>query len=410
LKDVPKEKIEDIENFTKYQEEKAKELLKEQKYDPRTGKKLEPVPGVEQEEKPPESAGDFLVRQAKERKPGDFGQAGDPGYQVAGPAKEKTSRGGQPLSQDTEAVKNQKMVDKYKDPTGGQTIRSPGSTIFYTGPKIHGKAQKAVTYTDPETKETYTDRTVPTTSPASGAADEEPGIATGYYTLPHHGGRKGGTLSGYYLITPEKGPNAGQSFIYRHTDIGPKGQGPSDIHTDFNAPAVKQIYGHPKAAAIKGDPYIRYIGPELPENIGTGRINDEDIPSVVKLNKEHQDFIDKKKKEQKEYEEMPLEGTQIGRRLDPEKPKRNPIHTLGVNNRSDKPYRWHRHPSSNVHNVPDAQPHDSHSSKDGGEKKSETPAHEDKRHSLTEEKKPRPQPRKSDDADATGGGRIESPA
>jgi hypothetical protein len=368
------------------------------------------------------SPAEFLRRQATIRQPGEYGEAGEPGYQVGGPVEEKkkTSRAGNPLSKDTEAAKNQKMVDRYKDPTQGKTIRSPTSTIFYTGPEVDGKPQESVTYTDPETGETYTDRTKPTTSPASGAADVEPGIAT-QYTLPGKGKE---TLGGYYLITPEKGPHAGESFIFRHTDIGPSAKPRG--HTDFNAPAVKQIYGRPDAKAIKGNPYIRYIGPELPENVGTGRINDEDIPSVVKLNKDHEDFI-KEKRAEREY---PLEGSQIGKRLDP---NANPLDNLDVINGSNARATWDKPYGSNVRDLsdtPDPSERARQQTKESGtpqyDQRSIKPKDPDKPKEGQDPGKPRQDikdPEKADSSsdtsnatgggdksDATGGGQIESPA
>jgi hypothetical protein len=179
-----------------------------------------------------------------------------------------------------------------------QTFHPPTSTIYYTGPT----GSKSVTYTDPETGATYTDRTKPIGPAQSGLPQETPGIAYGYNLWTPKGkgplgqpGRRGReTLGGYYLVTPERGENAGQSFILPHSDIGPGG--PAGKHPDildYNAPASQMVFGSMKESALQGGAYLRYIGANLPEGVTAGKQPSEGISEKYKLSPEHSGFIQK---------------------------------------------------------------------------------------------------------------------
>jgi hypothetical protein len=143
-----------------------------------------------------------------------------------------------------------------------RTFEAQKSTIYYTGPK----GAKSVTYTDPESGETYTDYTKPIGPPTSGLPDDVPGIAFGYHNFPKHGHE---TLGGYYLVTPKAGPGAGQAFILPHSDLGP-GAGKGE-KLDYNAPAAKMVFGSMKDRDMQGGAYLKYIGKNLPEGVTAGR-------------------------------------------------------------------------------------------------------------------------------------------
>lgn len=155
-----------------------------------------------------------------------------------------------------------------------QSFAPTRSTIYYTGPT----GSKELVYTDKETGEKYTDKVGPFGPPESHLPDYIPGIAYGYQNLPKHGR---GTLGGYYLVTPKEGPNAGETFILPHSDIGPGGpKGKPEIGAqtlDYNAPAAKMVFGSMREAAVTGGANITYIGKELPENIDIGKQNAADV-------------------------------------------------------------------------------------------------------------------------------------
>jgi hypothetical protein len=148
-----------------------------------------------------------------------------------------------------------------RQPLEGRTFEAKESTIYYTAPK----GSKAATYTDPATGQTYTDKTKPIDLPTSGLPSETPGIAFGYRNFPRHGRE---TLGGYYQVTPNAGPNAGQSFILPHSDIGP-GAGRGE-RIDYNAPAAMQVFGSMKESDIRGGADLKYIGRTLPEGVSVG--------------------------------------------------------------------------------------------------------------------------------------------
>jgi hypothetical protein len=148
-----------------------------------------------------------------------------------------------------------------RQPLEGRTFEAKESTIYYTAPK----GSKAATYTDPATGQTYTDKTKPIDLPTSGLPSETPGIAFGYRNFPRHGRE---TLGGYYQVTPNAGPNAGQSFILPHSDIGP-GAGHGE-RIDYNAPAAMQVFGSMKTSDIRGGADLKYIGRTLPEGVSVG--------------------------------------------------------------------------------------------------------------------------------------------
>jgi hypothetical protein len=148
-----------------------------------------------------------------------------------------------------------------REPPEGRTFQAKESTIYYTAPK----GSKVATYTDPATGQTYTDRTKPIDLPTSGLPSETPGIAFGYRNFPRHGRE---TLGGYYQVTPNAGPNAGQTFILPHSDIGP-GAGHGE-RIDYNAPAAMQVFGSMKESDIRGGADLKYIGKTLPEGVSVG--------------------------------------------------------------------------------------------------------------------------------------------
>jgi hypothetical protein len=170
-----------------------------------------------------------------------------------------------------------------KEKTGTRSFEAKESTIYYTGPT----GQKSVTYTDPETKETYTDYTKPIGPAASGLPDYVPGIAYGYRNLPQHGRDR---LGGYYLVTPKAGPNAGRSYILPHSDLGP-GAGKGE-KLDYNAPATKMVYGSLKEP--QGGSYLQYLGKNLPEDVGIGPVAypPEDLQKKYGLSQAHAEFIE----------------------------------------------------------------------------------------------------------------------
>jgi hypothetical protein len=147
-----------------------------------------------------------------------------------------------------------------RDPTG-RTFEARESTIYYTAPT----GSKSAKYTDPNTGESYTDYTKPIGPPSSGLPSETPGIAFGYRNFPHHGRE---TLGGYYMVTPKEGKNAGQSFIFPHSDIGP-GAGHGE-KLDYNAPAAQMVFGSMKESAIQGGASLKYIGKDLPKGVTPG--------------------------------------------------------------------------------------------------------------------------------------------
>lgn len=149
-----------------------------------------------------------------------------------------------------------------------RTFEAKTSTIYYTGPT----GAKSVTYTDPESGETYTDTTKPIGPPTSGLPDDVPGIAFGYRNLPKHGRE---TLGGYYLVTPKAGPGAGQAFVLPHSDLGP-GAGKGE-KLDYNAPAAKMVFGSMKERDMQGGAYLKYIGKNLPEGVQPGRQANPDV-------------------------------------------------------------------------------------------------------------------------------------
>jgi hypothetical protein len=158
----------------------------------------------------------------------------------------------------------ERLTHQSSQPGGGaaaeaRTFEATRSTIYYTGPK----GSKSVTYTDPKTGQTYTDRTKPIDLPTSGLPSETPGIAFGYQNFPRHGRE---TLGGYYQVTPNAGPNAGRTFILPHSDIGP-GAGRGE-RLDYNAPAAMQVFGTMKDAP--GGAELRYLGKTLPEGVSAG--------------------------------------------------------------------------------------------------------------------------------------------
>lgn len=166
--------------------------------------------------------------------------------------------------------------------TETRSYEAKESTIYYTGPT----GQKSVQYRDPATGETYTDYTKPIGPAASGLPDYVPGIAYGYRNLPEHGKER---LGGYYLVTPKAGPNAGQSFILPHSDLGP-GAGKGE-KLDYNAPATKMVYGSLKAP--QGGSYLQYLGKNLPEDVGIGPVAypPEALREKYGLSESHAGFI-----------------------------------------------------------------------------------------------------------------------
>ena len=157
------------------------------------------------------------------------------------------------------------MYKGTEHPSSPQSYLATDSTIYYTGPV----GSKAVTYTDPATGKSYTDRTPPIGPPSSGLPSDIPGIAFGYRNLPAQGRE---TLGGYYLVTPTAGPNAGQSFILPHSDMGP-GAGTGN-KLDYNAPASSMVYGN---FSPTGSTHATYIGKNLPENIDIGPVSADDV-------------------------------------------------------------------------------------------------------------------------------------
>jgi hypothetical protein len=167
-----------------------------------------------------------------------------------------------------------------------QTFEVTQSTIFYTGPK----GNKSATYTDPETGESYTDRTPPVDVPASGMRSDTPGIAFGWHNFPKRGRE---TLGGYYLITPKGGENAGETFILPHSDTGPGAKG-GEHKLDYNAPASKMVFGSMKESALQGGAFVRYIGETLPEGVFAGKQPSEGISEKFGLSPAHSEFIRQK--------------------------------------------------------------------------------------------------------------------
>jgi hypothetical protein len=159
------------------------------------------------------------------------------------------------------------------------------STIYYTGPE----KSPSVTYRDPATGQSYTDKTKPIGPAQSGLPDYVPGIAFGFQNFP---GRGKETLGGYYLVTPKGGPNAGQSYILPHSDKGP-GAG-SGEKLDYNAPASMMVYGPKHWKDPPGGSHVQYIGKDLPEDLGIGPVP-AGVEKRFSLSQTHSQFIEERR-------------------------------------------------------------------------------------------------------------------
>jgi hypothetical protein len=395
------------------------------------------------------SPAEFLRRQATTRQPGEYGEAGEPGYQVAANKGNVGKGGSKGNTQPEEFTTSKGVVIKKNAETGkweadgtpiwtpknynprtydpdmgkfdpDEEIKARDSTVFYTAPKEN--TQPPIYYTDPYTGDRYKETTKPIGPPAANNipggrkfSDDEPFLAYGFHNWAQRGKE---TLGGYYAVTPEGGPNAGRVYIFPHGDSGP-GAGTGG-RIDYNARASRIIYhDYNPVGGTRG----KYLGKELPEGVTQGlQPDDDELYKKLNLPQGQIDYIHQKRIEN----EWPQEGSQIGQRLDK---NANPLDNLEIRNDSNARASWDKPYGSNVRdlsNIPDPSERSRKQIEDLDKSGRDPQRDSDKPKESKDPEKPKQDikdPEKADSSsdtsketssgdksDATGGGQIESPA